>query len=51
MGFVGAGGLGPADGPVDEDAQRRRGLTILIVFLLLVLLADALSGALRRLLA
>jgi len=51
MGFVGAGGLGQL---MDQSMKMLNGgeaSTILLTFLLLVLLADALSGALRRLLA
>jgi phosphonate transport system permease protein len=51
MGFVGAGGLGQL---MDQSMKMLNGgeaATILGVFLLLVLLADALSAALRRLLA
>ncbi len=51
MGFVGAGGLGQL---MDQSTKMLNGgeaSSILITFLLLVLLADALSGALRRLLA
>lgn len=51
MGFVGAGGLGQL---MDQSMKMLNGgeaATILGVFLLLVLLADALSGGLRRLLA
>lgn len=51
MGFVGAGGLGQL---LDQSMKMLNGgevSTILMVFLLLVLMADALSGALRRLLA
>lgn len=51
MGFVGAGGLGQL---MDQSMKMMNGgeaATILIVFLLLVLLADAVSGALRRRLA
>lgn len=51
MGFVGAGGLGQL---MDQSMKMLNGgeaSTILLSFLLLVLLADALSGALRRLLA
>ncbi len=51
MGFVGAGGLGQL---MDQSTKMLNGgeaSTILLTFLLLVLLADALSGALRRLLA
>jgi phosphonate transport system permease protein len=51
MGFVGAGGLGQL---MDQSMKMLNGGeagSILLVFLLLVLLADALSGALRRLLA
>lgn len=51
MGFVGAGGLGQL---MDQSMKMLNGgeaSSILIVFLLLVLLADTLSAALRRLLA
>ena len=51
MGFVGAGGLGQL---MDQSMKMLNGGeagTILLVFLLLVLLADALSAAIRRLLA
>lgn len=51
MGFVGAGGLGQL---MDQSMKMLNGgevSTILVIFLLLVLLADALSGFLRRLLA
>ena len=51
MGFVGAGGLGQL---MDQSMKMLNGgeaSSILLVFLLLVLLADALSAALRRLLA
>jgi phosphonate transport system permease protein len=51
MGFVGAGGLGQL---MDQSMKMLNGgeaSTILLMFLLLVLLADALSAALRRLLA
>jgi phosphonate transport system permease protein len=51
MGFVGAGGLGQL---MDQSMKMLNGgevSTILIVFLLLVLLADALSVFLRKLLA
>ncbi|HEY2925755.1 PhnE/PtxC family ABC transporter permease [Piscinibacter sp.] len=51
MGFVGAGGLGQL---MDQSMRMLNGgeaSTILLTFLLLVLLADALSAALRRLLA
>ena len=51
MGFVGAGGLGQL---MDQSMKMLNGgevSTILMVFLLLVLLADALSVFLRRLLA
>lgn len=51
MGFVGAGGLGQL---MDQSMKMLNGgevSTILIIFLLLVLLADAISGAIRRLLA
>jgi phosphonate transport system permease protein len=51
MGFVGAGGLGQL---MDQSMKMLNGgevSTILIIFLLLVLLADALSVFLRKLLA
>lgn len=51
MGFVGAGGLGQL---MDQSMKMLNGGeagSILIVFLLLVLLADALSAALRKLVA
>jgi phosphonate transport system permease protein len=51
MGFVGAGGLGQL---MDQSMKMLNGgeaSTILLTFLALVLLADALSAALRRLLA
>jgi phosphonate transport system permease protein len=51
MGFVGAGGLGQL---MDQSMKMLNGGeagSILLVFLVLVLLADALSAALRRLLA
>lgn len=51
MGFVGAGGLGQL---MDQSMKMLNGgeaSTILLVFLLLVLLADALSAALRKALA
>jgi len=51
MGFVGAGGLGQL---MDQSMKMLNGgevSTILIIFLLLVLLADAISGAVRRTLA
>ncbi len=51
MGFVGAGGLGQL---MDQSMKMLNGgeaSTILVTFLLLVLLADALSAAIRRLLA
>ncbi|MBK6973547.1 MAG: ABC transporter permease [Sterolibacteriaceae bacterium] len=51
MGFVGAGGLGQL---MDQSMKMLNGgeaATILLVFLLLVLLADALSSTLRRALA
>jgi len=51
MGFVGAGGLGQL---MDQSMKMLNGGeagTVLLVFLMLVLLADALSAALRRLLA
>jgi phosphonate transport system permease protein len=51
MGFVGAGGLGQL---MDQSIKMLNGgetCSILIVFLLLVFLADALSAVLRRMLA
>uniref|UniRef100_UPI0005C29C06 PhnE/PtxC family ABC transporter permease n=1 Tax=Pseudacidovorax intermedius TaxID=433924 RepID=UPI0005C29C06 len=51
MGFVGAGGLGQL---MDQSMKMLNGgeaCSILLVFLALVLLADALSNGLRRLLA
>ena len=51
MGFVGAGGLGQL---MDQSMKMLAGgeaSTILLTFLLLVLLADAISAVLRRLLA
>jgi phosphonate transport system permease protein len=51
MGFVGAGGLGQL---MDQSMKMLNGgeaSSILLVFLVLVLLADALSNSLRRLLA
>jgi phosphonate transport system permease protein len=51
MGFVGAGGLGQL---MDQSMKMLNGgevSTVLIIFLLLVLLADTLSVSLRRLLA
>jgi len=51
MGFVGAGGLGQL---MDQSMKMLNGgeaSTILLTFLLLVMLADVLSAALRRLLA
>lgn len=51
MGFVGAGGLGQL---MDQSMKMLNGgevSTILLIFLLLVLLADAVSNAIRRLLA
>jgi phosphonate transport system permease protein len=51
MGFVGAGGLGQL---MDQSMKMLNGgeaATILLVFLLLVVLADALSATLRRALA
>ncbi|MCK2125942.1 ABC transporter permease subunit [Thauera aromatica] len=51
MGFVGAGGLGQL---MDQSMKMLNGgeaATILLVFLILVLFADALSAALRRALA
>jgi phosphonate transport system permease protein len=50
MGFVGAGGLGQL---MDQSMKMLNGgevSTILFIFLLLVLLADAISNAIRRLL-
>jgi phosphonate transport system permease protein len=51
MGFVGAGGLGQL---MDQSMKMLNGgeaSTILVVFLLLVMLADLMSAGLRRLLA
>ena len=51
MGFVGAGGLGQL---MDQSMKMLNGgevSTILIIFLLLVLFADAISGAVRKALA
>lgn len=51
MGFVGAGGLGQL---MDQSMKMLNGgeaFTILVVFLLLVVVADALSSVLRKLLA
>ena len=51
MGFVGAGGLGQL---MDQSTKMLNGgeaCSILVTFLLLVLLADALSAAFRKLLA
>jgi phosphonate transport system permease protein len=51
MGFVGAGGLGQL---MDQSMKMLAGgeaSTILVVFLVLVLLADALSAGLRKLLS
>ena len=51
MGFVGAGGLGQL---MDQSMKMLNGgevSTILVIFLLLVLLADAISGAVRKTLA
>jgi phosphonate transport system permease protein len=51
MGFVGAGGLGQL---MDQSMKMLNGgevSTILVIFLLLVLLADAISNAVRRTLA
>ena len=51
MGFVGAGGLGQL---MDQSTKMLKGgeaCSILLVFLALVLLADALSAGLRRLVA
>jgi hypothetical protein len=52
--LVGGAGLrrrrrpGPAAGQLDEDVQRRRGATMLLVFVLLVALADRVSAGLRK---
>ena len=51
MGFVGAGGLGQLMDQAMKMLNGGEASTILVAFLLLVLLADALSAALRRLLA
>ena len=48
LGFVGAGGLGQQLDNVDEDVQRRRGRTMLLVFIALVALADRASAWLRK---
>ena len=51
MGFVGAGGLGQLMYQSMKMLNGGEVSTLLIVFLLLVLLADAISIGLRRLLA
>lgn len=51
MGFVGAGGLGQLMDTSMKMLNGGEAATILVVFLLLVLLADAISAFLRRLLA
>ena len=51
MGFVGAGGLGQLMDQAMKMLNGGEASSILITFLMLVLLADALSAALRRLLA
>jgi len=51
MGFVGAGGLGQLMDQAMKMLDGGQTATILLVFLLLVLLADALSARLRKLLA
>ena len=51
MGFVGAGGLGQLRDQSMKMLNGGEASSILLVFLALVLLADALSNALRRLLA
>ena len=51
MGFVGAGGLGQLMDTSMKMLNGGEAATILIVFLLLVLLADAISAFLRRMLA
>ncbi|WP_404298827.1 phosphonate ABC transporter, permease protein PhnE [Alicycliphilus denitrificans] len=48
MGFVGAGGLGQLMDQAMKMLNGGEACTILITFMLLVLAADALSGALRR---
>jgi phosphonate transport system permease protein len=51
MGFVGAGGLGQL---MDQSMKMLNGgeaSTILITFLLLVLVADAMSAVIRKVLA
>ena len=51
MGFVGAGGLGQLMDTSMKMLNGGEAATILIVFLLLVLLADAISAFFRRVLA
>jgi len=51
MGFVGAGGLGQLMDQAMKLLNGGEAATILLVFLLLVLLADAISARLRKLLA
>ncbi|MBU9439334.1 ABC transporter permease [Burkholderia multivorans] len=51
MGFVGAGGLGQLMDQAMKMLEGGETATILLVFLLLVLLADALSARLRKLMA
>ena len=48
MGFVGAGGLGQLMDQAMKMLNGGEAATILIVFILLVLLADAISAGLRR---
>lgn len=48
MGFVGAGGLGQLMDQAMKMLNGGEACTILVTFMLLVLAADALSGALRR---
>ena len=50
MGFVGAGGLGQLMDQAMKMLDGGETATILVVFLLLVLLADVLSATLRKLL-
>jgi phosphonate transport system permease protein len=50
MGFVGAGGLGQLMDQAMKMLDGGETATILVTFLLLVLLADALSAGLRKLL-
>ncbi len=50
MGFVGAGGLGQLMDQAMKLLNGGEAATILLVFLLLVLLADALSARLRKML-